>query len=82
MSVQITANDDSEVSAIVAALEASGFKTSISITGRINAECPHSPVVGMNCRDCRIAQLQQRYSEQEADLQATGDELRRVIAHE
>lgn len=82
MSVQIIANDDSEVAAIVAALEASGFKASIMVSGRIHGDCTHSPLVGLPCRECRVAQLQQRYSEQETQLQATGDELRRVITHE
>lgn len=82
MSVQIIANDDSEVAAIVAALEASGFKASIVVSGRINIDCPHSPIVGVPCRECRVTQLQQRYSDQEAQLHRTGDELRWVASHD
>lgn len=61
MAVQVIANDDSEVSAIVAALEASGFQATITISGRVDVTCPHTAVVGVNCRDCRIAQAQLAY---------------------
>lgn len=79
MSVQIIANDDQEVSSIVAALEASGFTATIVISGRVNATCTHSPIIGVNCRECRIAHLQRQYSEQEAQLNRTANKLREAI---
>ncbi|SAF45920.1 hypothetical protein [Enterobacter kobei] len=79
MSVQIIANDDQEVSSIVAALEASGFTASIVISGCVNTPCTHSPIVGMNCRQCHIAHLLQQYNEQEAQLNRTANKLREAV---
>lgn len=80
MEVKLIANGDTDINALISALEENGFKTGVVVVAA-RAGCEHSPLAGVCCRECRIVRLQQRYAEDEAQLQRTSYELREAIIH-
>lgn len=85
-------NGNAEIDAIISALEASGWKTSVSIT--VTRELPVTEVRASDCYECpailctaqcqkehHLARLMDTYNEQVAALAETEALLREVAIH-
>lgn len=86
-------NGDAEIDAIISALEASGWKTSVNII--VTRELPVTEVLASDCYECpailctaqcqkehRLARLHEKYEEQLAALAETESQIREVAIHD